>query len=114
MEPKIYIGCSGWSYEHWIGKFYPPDLKKQNKNKEGEEAEQAQVTVYHIAIPHQEELWREWMPEIEKFMPKVRILFLEFTTLLDKGERKRIEKHFNFLSQGKVLPYFHSEDFSEE
>ncbi|HID20673.1 MAG TPA: hypothetical protein EYP28_07060 [Methanophagales archaeon] len=86
-------------------------MKKQNKNKEGEEAEQAQVTVYHIAIPHQEELWREWMPEIEKFMPKVRILFLEFTTLLDKGERERIEKHFNFLSQGKVLPYFHSEDF---
>jgi len=26
MEPKIHIGCSGWSYEHWIGKFYPPDL----------------------------------------------------------------------------------------
>ena len=25
-ESKIHIGCSGWSYEHWIGKFYLPDL----------------------------------------------------------------------------------------
>ncbi|MCD6202935.1 MAG: hypothetical protein J7I99_01055 [Methanophagales archaeon] len=26
----------------------------------------AQVTVYHIAIPHQEEIRREWLPEIER------------------------------------------------
>ena len=27
--PKIYIGTSGWSYQHWHeGIFYPPDLKK--------------------------------------------------------------------------------------
>ncbi|MCF7886708.1 MAG: DUF72 domain-containing protein [Candidatus Marinimicrobia bacterium] len=27
-ELKIYIGTSGWSYDHWIGKFYPEDLKR--------------------------------------------------------------------------------------
>ncbi|GJL48952.1 MAG: hypothetical protein NPIRA01_01790 [Nitrospirales bacterium] len=25
---KIYIGTSGWSYDDWIGNFYPDDLKK--------------------------------------------------------------------------------------
>ncbi len=25
-EPKIHIGTSGWSYKHWRGRFYPPDL----------------------------------------------------------------------------------------
>lgn len=25
-EPKIHIGTSGWSYKHWKGRFYPPDL----------------------------------------------------------------------------------------
>ena len=23
----VYIGTSGWSYNHWTGKFYPADLK---------------------------------------------------------------------------------------
>lgn len=88
-------------------------MKNQNTQGEGdEEQEQARVfTVYHIAIPHQEEIWREWMPEIEKFLPKVEIIFLEFTTILENGERERIEKQFNELSQGRALPYFHSEDF---
>lgn len=89
-------------------------MKKQNENTQGEEVEeQAQIMVYHIAIPHQEEIWREWVQEIEKFLPKVEILFLEFTTILEYGERERIEKHFNELSQGKVSPYFHSVDFSK-
>ena len=25
----IWIGTSGWAYDHWIGTFYPPDLSKQ-------------------------------------------------------------------------------------
>jgi len=24
----IWVGCSGWYYPHWMGKFYPDDLKK--------------------------------------------------------------------------------------
>ncbi len=25
ISGRIYIGCSGWYYWHWKGKFYPPD-----------------------------------------------------------------------------------------
>lgn len=25
-ENRIHIGTSGWSYEHWLGPFYPPEL----------------------------------------------------------------------------------------
>jgi len=27
MERKIYIGTSGWHYKHWLGSFYPPEIK---------------------------------------------------------------------------------------
>lgn len=26
-KPRVYIGTSGWSYEHWKNNFYPADLK---------------------------------------------------------------------------------------
>ncbi len=26
MTPELWIGTSGWSYRHWLGVFYPPDL----------------------------------------------------------------------------------------
>ncbi|RZN34768.1 MAG: hypothetical protein EFT35_08930 [Methanophagales archaeon ANME-1-THS] len=68
------------------------------------------VTVYHIAIPHQEEIWRRWAVEIEKFLPRVEIILLEFTTILEQGERERIEQHFNELAQGKASPRLHPVD----
>ncbi len=70
-----------------------------------------QATVYHIAIPHQDEIWRGYLPEIEKFLPEVEIVFMEFTTPLEDRERERIEWYFNELAQGKVLPRFHPQDF---
>ena len=85
-------------------------MKTQTKKTQVEEPDQAQVTVYHIAIPHQEEIWREWVPGIEKFLPKVEIIFMEFTTVLENSERERIENHFNELAQGRVPPRFHPVD----
>jgi hypothetical protein len=90
-------------------------MKSRNKSMQGEGAEpvqeQAPVSIYHVAIPHQEEIWREWLPEIEKFLPRVGIIFLEFTMILEHGERKRVEKHFNELAQGVASPHFHPVDF---
>jgi len=28
---KLYIGTSGWHYKHWLGKFYPADLKPEEQ-----------------------------------------------------------------------------------
>jgi uncharacterized protein YecE (DUF72 family) len=25
----ILVGCSGWSYDDWVGRFYPTDLAKK-------------------------------------------------------------------------------------
>ncbi len=25
--PQVHIGTSGWSYEHWRGRFYPPEIE---------------------------------------------------------------------------------------
>jgi hypothetical protein len=85
-------------------------MKNQTK-KTQEKADQAQVTVYHIALPHQEEIWRAWVPEIEQFLPRVDRIFIEFTTVLENGERERVEKHFNELAQGRMPPRFHPDDF---
>ena len=90
-------------------------MKTQDKPTQGEEARgqaKAQVfTVYHIALPHQEKIWQEWQVEIEQFLPKVGILFLEFTTVLENAERERIERHFNAVAQGLESPYCHSVGF---
>lgn len=29
MARRVYIGTSGWSYEHWRGIFYPPELPRE-------------------------------------------------------------------------------------
>jgi uncharacterized protein YecE (DUF72 family) len=29
MGQKYFLGCSGWYYDHWIGSFYPEDIKKR-------------------------------------------------------------------------------------
>jgi len=84
---------------------------KHETRKKMKNADQAQVTVYHIAIPHQEEIWREWLPEIERFLPEVELIFLEFTTVMENGERERIENYFNELAQGRIPPHFHPDDF---
>ena len=86
-------------------------MKNKNKKTQVEKADQAQVTVYHIAIPHQEEIWSEWVPEIEKFLPKVGLIFVEFTTVLENSERERIENHFSELAQGRMPPRFYPSDF---
>jgi uncharacterized protein YecE (DUF72 family) len=26
----ILVGCSDWSYDDWVGRFYPTDLAKKN------------------------------------------------------------------------------------
>ncbi len=28
----ILVGCSGWSYDDWVGKFYPIELAKKKVN----------------------------------------------------------------------------------
>ena len=29
-RPPMRIGTSGWSYKHWVGPFYPPELKARD------------------------------------------------------------------------------------
>ncbi|MGC8783047.1 MAG: DUF72 domain-containing protein [Armatimonadota bacterium] len=29
MAPRVLIGTSGWSYDHWQGIFYPPELERE-------------------------------------------------------------------------------------
>lgn len=30
MRGKLYIGTSGWAYDHWQGLFYPPEMRKDD------------------------------------------------------------------------------------
>jgi len=31
MSKRIHIGTSGWNYKHWLGTFYPEDIKASNQ-----------------------------------------------------------------------------------
>ena len=99
MEPKIYIGCSGWSYDHWIGEFYPPDLKKKDWLKfyvDFFNTVEVNMTFYRFPFPNVLKSWHNKTPYDFKFTFKanrlithqkkfkdVEDLLNRFLTLLD-------------------------------
>jgi len=40
----ILVGYSGWSYDDWIGKFYPIDLAKKKGEWSGLDPENAEIS----------------------------------------------------------------------
>ena len=72
-----------------------PDL--QTKSKTMKNADQAQVTVYHIAISHHEEIWGNSYLRYRAVLARGGAIFLDFTIVMENGERERIENYFNEL-----------------
>jgi uncharacterized protein YecE (DUF72 family) len=57
---RNYIGTSGWSYPHWVGRFYPPELKaEQHLRFYAEHFDTVEVnnSFYHLLAPGTVETW---------------------------------------------------------
>ena len=62
----IYIGTSGWSYDHWVGIFYPDDLKKnQWLSYYSEHFSTVELNMSFYRYPFQNMLkgWKNKLPE---------------------------------------------------
>jgi uncharacterized protein YecE (DUF72 family) len=63
---KIYIGTSGWSYDHWKGRFYPEDLKKKDWlsfYSEHYDTVELNNTFYHLPKESTFEKWARQSPD---------------------------------------------------
>jgi uncharacterized protein YecE (DUF72 family) len=70
----IYIGTSGWSYKHWIGIFYPKDLKTANWlpfYAERFKITEINASFYRLLKLQTTETWAKQVPKDFMFCPKM-------------------------------------------
>lgn len=77
MEPNqapFYVGTSGWSYKHWSGVFYPPEVKPARYLEFYMirfRAVELNSSFYHLPLPRTVENWFKRSPEDFRFCPKL-------------------------------------------
>lgn len=74
MKCEIFIGTSGWHYNHWIGKFYPKDVTGYNELKyyaQHFNTVENNSSFYRIAQESTYKTWDRMTPEGYKFSMKV-------------------------------------------
>jgi uncharacterized protein YecE (DUF72 family) len=98
---RYYIGTSGWHYDHWRGRFYPPDLPK-SRWLEFYARHFATVELnnsfYRLPTENAFALWRESSPQGFLYAVKVS----RFITHI-KRLRNAAEPLENFLSRARLL-----------
>ena len=70
---KIHVGCSGWSYEDWVGPFYPKDSKPKDFLKQYSSVfDTVEIDSSFYRIPNQFMIsqWKKNTPEGFVFCPK--------------------------------------------
>ena len=101
MKGKVYIGTSGWNYDHWKGPFYPADLPK-NKWFEYYAGKLGTVEInnsfYQLAAANTWEKWRKAAPERFVYSVKGNRYITHMKKLKDPEEG--IE---NLISRARLL-----------
>lgn len=100
-DPKIYIGTSGWSYNHWAGKFYPEDLSKVkwlSYYAEHFDTVEINSSFYHLPKPQTFRNWAKNTPDNFLFVVKASRYITHIKRLKDSSESFE-----NLLSSAKEL-----------
>ncbi len=66
MTGRCFIGTSGWSYDHWGGVFYPPDLKTADRLAfyiNHFNSVEINNTFYHLPTPSAFKSWKKIVPK---------------------------------------------------
>ena len=66
MSTRLHIGCSGWSYDHWRGDFYPENLAKSkwfSHYATQFSTVEVNATFYHLPRETTWDKWRDAAPE---------------------------------------------------
>ena len=72
-KEKLHVGCSGWSYEDWVGPFYPKGTKPKDYLRNYSsvfDAVEIDSTFYRIPNQFMISLWKKNTPDGFLFSPK--------------------------------------------
>jgi uncharacterized protein YecE (DUF72 family) len=85
----IYIGTSGWSYDHWKGPFYPDDLSNDHMlayYSRHFSSVEINSSFYHLPQKHTLKHWRNTVPKDFLFTAKVSRYVTHMKKLKDPEE----------------------------
>ena len=103
------IGCSGWNYEDWKGRFYPPDLPRRRWLEfYGQRFKTVEVnsTFYRLARPGAVENWVRDTPDGFMFAVKASryLTHVKRLTDLDRGFQRFYEPLAPLVEAGRLGP----------
>jgi uncharacterized protein YecE (DUF72 family) len=84
--PAIHIGTSGWHYKHWIGTFYPEDLRPERWLEfysRRLDTVEINNSFYHLPLETTFSHWRETVPENFRFAVKASRFITHIKRLKD-------------------------------
>ncbi|HUW19970.1 MAG TPA: DUF72 domain-containing protein [Sedimentisphaerales bacterium] len=86
---EIRIGTSGWHYDHWSGRFYPPDLPKTKwflHYAQHFDTVEVNNTFYQLPKPKSIENWRQQAPDNFLYTVKANRYITHIKRLKDSQE----------------------------
>lgn len=89
MKRKFHIGTSGWNYKHWIGPFYPEDLRAKEWLKfysQHFKVTEINSSFYHMPSEKTVSNWKSTVPKDFKFCPKISRFITHMKKLKDVEE----------------------------
>ncbi|WAC13831.1 DUF72 domain-containing protein [Dyadobacter pollutisoli] len=95
---KIHIGTSGWSYKHWKGVFYPPNVKPASYLSfyaEHFSVSEINSSFYKLPLKSTVEKWIQQVPEGFLFCPKMSRYLSHLKKLHEPKEP--LERFFNIF-----------------
>src|ERR671922_776188 len=108
MRP-VRIGCSGWNYDHWRGRFYPDGLGKArwlDRYAEDFDTVEVNSTFYRLASREAVKRWVEQTPPDFLFAAKASRYLTHIRRLreLDQGIERYYERIEPLVESGKPGP----------
>jgi len=102
MKRKIYIGTSGWFYEHWREKFYPSKLNKSkwlSYYSKYFNTTEINMTFYRTPFPNMIKGWYNKVPENFRFTLKAS----RFITHIKKfrNVKRELKRFYNLVNMLK-------------
>lgn len=104
MKTQLYIGTSGWHYQHWRGLFYPPDISGYNElrfHAEYFNTVENNASFYRIATASTYKTWSRMTPAHYKFSMKLNKLITHIHRL-ELNDEVREKVHY-ILTSTQVL-----------
>jgi uncharacterized protein YecE (DUF72 family) len=103
-QPLFFVGTSGWTYDHWKGRFYPSDLPKSHwfdYYAAQFSSVEINATFYRTFRDQTYEKWKERAPQDFGYVLKAPRLITHRKFLLEVDELIRAFYHSCSLLEGK-------------